>query len=99
MNSSKRKGRKPLPHSKVKLGTGATIAQWTINECVLTLRIDVSWPCTDQWIRSNSNLSLVALLRPHAQDQHSALIDYNVATFRQAVLAIFEVGARGGRGE
>lgn len=51
-----------------------------------------------QWT-INDNLSLVALLRPHAQDQHSALIDYNVATFRQAVLAIFEVGARGGRGE
>lgn len=30
--SKKRKGKKPLPHSKVKLGTGATIAQWTINE-------------------------------------------------------------------
>ncbi|GAA5876583.1 hypothetical protein JCM16303_003589 [Sporobolomyces ruberrimus] len=72
--SKKRKGKKPLPHSKVKLGTGATIAQWTIND----------------------NLSLVALLRPHAQDQHSALIDYNVATFRQAVLAIFDVGKGGG---
>ncbi|GAA5953073.1 hypothetical protein JCM3765_007401 [Sporobolomyces pararoseus] len=73
----KRKGKKPLPHSKVKLGTGATIAQWTIND----------------------NLSLVALLRPHAQDQHSALIDYNVATFRKAVLAIFDVGSRGVRSE
>ncbi|GAA5915830.1 Gtr2p [Sporobolomyces salmoneus] len=73
-----RKGKKkPLPHSKVKLGTGATIAQWTIND----------------------NLSLVALLRPHAQDQHSSLIDYNVATFRKAVLAIFEVGTRGIREE
>lgn len=39
-----------------------------------------------------SHLSLVALLRPHTQDQHSAMIDYNVATFRQAVLAIFDVG-------
>lgn len=39
-----------------------------------------------------SHLSLVALLRPHTQDQHSAMIDYNVATFRQAVLAIFGVG-------
>ncbi|GAA5975608.1 hypothetical protein JCM5350_002667 [Sporobolomyces pararoseus] len=75
--TKKRKGKKPLPHSKVKLGTGATIAQWTIND----------------------NLSLVALLRPHAQDQHSALIDYNVATFRRAVLAIFEVGSRGVRSE
>ncbi|KAK4336049.1 GTP-binding protein GTR2 [Rhodotorula toruloides] len=59
-----------LPHSKVRLGTGATIAQWSIND----------------------HLSLVALLRPHTQDQHSAMIDYNVATFRQAVLAIFGVG-------
>ncbi|GAA5862469.1 hypothetical protein JCM3774_002528 [Rhodotorula dairenensis] len=59
-----------LPHSKVTLATGATIAQWSINE----------------------TLSLVALLRPHAQEQHAALIDYNVATFRQAVLAIFDVG-------
>ncbi|GAA5832716.1 hypothetical protein JCM3766R1_004309 [Sporobolomyces carnicolor] len=68
-----RNRKKPLPHSRVKLGTGATIAQWTINE----------------------NLSLVALLRPHAQDQHSSLIDYNVSTFRKAVLAIFDVGTRG----
>ncbi|GAA5820897.1 hypothetical protein JCM3770_004857 [Rhodotorula araucariae] len=59
-----------LPHSKVRLGTGATIAQWSVNE----------------------HLSLVALLRPHTQEQHAALIDYNVATFRQAVLAVFEVG-------
>ncbi|GAA6058777.1 hypothetical protein JCM10212_001893 [Sporobolomyces blumeae] len=65
--------RSRLPHSKVKLGTGATIAQWTIND----------------------HLSLVSLLRPHAQDSHSSLIDYNVSTFRQAVLAIFEVGASG----
>lgn len=41
---------------------------------------------------SRSHLSLVALLRPHTQDQHAALIDYNVATFRQAVLAVFDVG-------
>ncbi|GAA5843349.1 hypothetical protein JCM9279_002073 [Rhodotorula babjevae] len=63
-------GRARLPHSKVRLGTGATIAQWSIND----------------------HLSLVALLRPHTQDQHAALIDYNVATFRQAVLAVFDVG-------
>ncbi|KAK4705664.1 hypothetical protein P7C70_g545, partial [Phenoliferia sp. Uapishka_3] len=56
-----------LPYSKVKLGTGATIAQWGISP----------------------NLSLVALVRPHMMDQHSALIDYNVATLRTAVLAIF----------
>ncbi|GAA5944774.1 hypothetical protein JCM1841_001887 [Sporobolomyces salmonicolor] len=60
-----------LPHSRVKLGTGATIAQWAIND----------------------HLSLVALIRPHTQEQHAALIDYNVATFRQAVLAIFDVGS------
>ncbi|BGP42581.1 GTP-binding protein gtr2 [Rhodotorula kratochvilovae] len=65
-----RGGRGRLPHSKVRLGTGATIAQWSIND----------------------HLSLVALLRPHTQEQHAALIDYNVATFRQAVLAVFEVG-------
>jgi hypothetical protein len=39
-----------------------------------------------------SHLSLVALIRPHAQDQHAALVDYNVAEFRRAVLAVFEVG-------
>ncbi|GAA5918870.1 hypothetical protein JCM5296_003099, partial [Sporobolomyces johnsonii] len=39
------------------------------------------------------HLSLVALVRPHTQEQHAALIDYNVATFRQAVLAIFDVGS------
>ncbi|GAA5882200.1 hypothetical protein JCM1840_000747 [Sporobolomyces johnsonii] len=66
------KKKKPrLPHSRVKLGTGATIAQWGIND----------------------HLSLVALVRPHTQEQHAALIDYNVATFRQAVLAIFDVGS------
>ncbi|KAK4055036.1 GTP-binding protein gtr2 [Microbotryomycetes sp. JL221] len=59
-----------LPSSKVKLSTGATIAQWAIN----------------------SELSLVALLRPHAMDQHASLIDFNVSTFRQAVLAIFDLG-------
>ncbi|KAM0791757.1 hypothetical protein ACM66B_004024 [Microbotryomycetes sp. NB124-2] len=59
-----------LPSSRVRLSTGATIAQWAIN----------------------SELSLVALLRPHAMDQHAALIDFNVSTFRQAVLAIFELG-------
>lgn len=67
---SKRKAARRLPHSKVTLATGATIAQWSIND----------------------TLSLVALVRPHAQEQHAALIDYNVATFRQAVLAIFDVG-------
>ncbi|GAA5934872.1 Gtr2p [Sporobolomyces koalae] len=74
-DAPKRKGKKGLPHSKVKLGTGSTIAQWTLND----------------------NLSLVALVRPHAQDQHAALIDYNVSTFRQAVLAIFDIGSRGAR--
>ncbi|GAA6023630.1 hypothetical protein JCM10207_005092 [Rhodosporidiobolus poonsookiae] len=59
-----------LPHSKVRLGTGATIAQWSIND----------------------HLSLVALLRPHAQDQHAALVDYNVAEFRRAATAIFDLG-------
>ncbi|GAA5892353.1 hypothetical protein JCM6882_003648 [Rhodosporidiobolus microsporus] len=59
-----------LPHSKVRLGTGATIAQWSIND----------------------HLSLVALIRPHAQDQHAALVDFNVAEFRSAVRAVFEVG-------
>ncbi|GAA5853742.1 hypothetical protein JCM8547_007430 [Rhodosporidiobolus lusitaniae] len=70
--SSSTHPRKParLPHSKVRLGTGATIAQWSIND----------------------HLSLVALLRPHAQDQHAALVDYNVGEFRRAVLAVFEVG-------
>ncbi|POY76333.1 hypothetical protein BMF94_0529 [Rhodotorula taiwanensis] len=67
---AKNKAPRRLPHSKVTLATGATIAQWTIND----------------------TLSLVALLRPHAQDQHAALIDYNIATFRQAVIAIFDVG-------
>ncbi|KAK4050659.1 GTP-binding protein gtr2 [Microbotryomycetes sp. JL201] len=62
--------RERLPSSKVRLSTGATIAQWAIN----------------------SELSLVALLRPHAMDQHAALIDFNVSTFRQAVLAIFDLG-------
>lgn len=43
-----------------------------------------------------SNLSLVALLRPHMMEHHAALIDYNVSTFRDAVLAIFdlELGGR-----
>ncbi|GAA5973234.1 hypothetical protein JCM11641_006337 [Rhodosporidiobolus odoratus] len=68
MRDPRGKGR--MPCSKVTLGTGATIAQWSIND----------------------NLSLVTLLRPHAQDQHSALIEYNVAEFRRAVLAVFEVG-------
>ncbi|ORY84678.1 Gtr1/RagA G protein conserved region-domain-containing protein [Leucosporidium creatinivorum] len=58
-----------MPSSKVKLSTGATIAQWGIN----------------------NNLSLVALLRPHMMEQHAALIDYNVSTFREAVLAIFDL--------
>lgn len=39
-----------------------------------------------------SELSLVALLRPQVMDQHAALIDFNVSTFREAVLAIFDVG-------
>ncbi|TKA51850.1 hypothetical protein B0A53_05202 [Rhodotorula sp. CCFEE 5036] len=69
-NLSGKKEARRLPHSKVTLATGATIAQWSIND----------------------TLSLVALVRPHAQEQHAALIDYNVATFRQAVLAIFAVG-------
>ncbi|KWU45083.1 hypothetical protein RHOSPDRAFT_33331 [Rhodotorula sp. JG-1b] len=69
-NLSGKKAARRLPHSKVTLATGATIAQWSINDI----------------------LSLVALVRPHAQEQHAALIDYNVATFRQAVLAIFDVG-------
>ncbi|BGP19172.1 hypothetical protein JCM10213_005822 [Rhodosporidiobolus nylandii] len=67
------RGKGRLPHSKVRLGTGATIAQWSMN----------------------SHLSLVALLRPHAQEQHAALIDYNVAEFRRAVEAVFEVGVQG----
>lgn len=39
----------------------------------------------------HSDLSLVALVRPGMMDQHSALIDYNVSTFRHAVLAIFDL--------
>ncbi|SDA04089.1 BZ3500_MvSof-1268-A1-R1_C090g00489 [Microbotryum saponariae] len=57
-----------LPSSRVKLGTGSTIAQWAIT----------------------SELSLVALLRPNVMDRKGALIDYNVATFRDAVLNLFE---------
>ncbi|GAA5837228.1 hypothetical protein JCM11251_004940 [Rhodosporidiobolus azoricus] len=68
MSGKRRKAR--LPHSKVRLGTGATIAQWSIND----------------------HLSLVALIRPHAQDHHAALVDFNVAEFRSAVRAVFEVG-------
>lgn len=95
-----RNRKKPLPHSRVKLGTGATIAQWTINECVpyLSSRGPTETFVLEQLIvyfLSCRNLSLVALLRPHAQDQHSSLIDYNVSTFRKAVLAIFDVGTRG----
>ena len=37
------------------------------------------------------DLSLVALVRPNAIDQHSALIDYNVSVLRDAVLAIFDL--------
>ncbi|KAM0750386.1 hypothetical protein T439DRAFT_251504 [Meredithblackwellia eburnea MCA 4105] len=40
----------------------------------------------------NSNLSLVTLLRPQMMDEHEALIEYNVATFGDAVLAIFDLG-------
>ncbi|GAA6038287.1 hypothetical protein JCM8097_003923 [Rhodosporidiobolus ruineniae] len=65
-----KRGKGRLPHSKVRLGTGATIAQWSIND----------------------HLSLVALLRPHAQDQHAALVDYNIAEFRRAVLATLALG-------
>ncbi|KAI5476600.1 Ras-related GTP-binding protein C [Pseudohyphozyma bogoriensis] len=43
----------------------------------------------------NANLSLVALLRPNSMEQHEALIDYNVATFKDAVLAIFDLGLEG----
>ncbi|KDE07781.1 hypothetical protein MVLG_02049 [Microbotryum lychnidis-dioicae p1A1 Lamole] len=57
-----------LPSSRVKLGTGSTIAQWAIS----------------------SELSLVALLRPNVMDRKGALIDYNVAIFRGAVLKLFE---------
>ncbi|SCV73599.1 BQ2448_7525 [Microbotryum intermedium] len=57
-----------LPSSRVKLGTGSTIAQWAITP----------------------ELSLVALLRPHVMDRKGALIDYNVATFKDAVLTLFE---------
>lgn len=37
----------------------------------------------------NSNVSLVAIVRPQMMELHSALIEYNVSTFRDAVLAIF----------
>ena len=81
----------------MRLGTGATIAQWSINECVALSPVRAS--LSSREVRAlttlmpvRSHLSLVALLRPHTQDQHAALIDYNVATFRQAVLAVFDVG-------
>lgn len=42
------------------------------------------------------NLSLVALLRPNVIDQHASLVEMNVSTFREAVMAIFdlEISAR-----
>lgn len=44
------------------------------------------------------NLSLVALVRPDVLDQHHALVETNVSTFREAVSAIFalEISARPG---
>ena len=42
------------------------------------------------------NLSLVALVRPNAMEQHSSVIDYNVAVLRDAALEIFGLGMRAG---
>lgn len=43
-------------------------------------------------MKEGRNLSLVALLRPQMMELHPALIDYNVATFREAVLEVFSLG-------